>query len=348
MNQSKECLSIASQLMLAKSLLDWRENPDMSFRRIFRLNFNQTFLASRPLKSDTLLDLAITTTLFNLVRQTFVTNYEYLRHNIDDKMSNQLKSIRNQTSDNSSNINTTKFMDVIRQSLAHNDISSETPNWKLNKEFKVEINFKGQNFTFDLFQFHTIMNEFLTLKKQSSYSNFEINQNELSKLISTRKLSKGNIKNCIRLYKQFNNQPYDLDTHQCSALANLFTHSKSELSTNQLLFIADNNYFILQKLCPLKHNAGHISYLNNLCFRSLIKLRQNYISRQNYLDASEDFEYDVNLLDETNSGDSRSKLLHYIQNNNIAFEATLLTNAMFTMFSITSPTNLLEYFNKSW
>ena len=193
MNQSKECISIVSQLMLAKSLLDWRENPDMSFRRIFRLNFNQSILSSKPLKSDTLLDLAITNTLSNLVRQTFVTNYEYLRHNIDDKMSAKLKNIRNQTSDNSSNLNTTKFMDTIRQSLAHNDLSNEIPNWKLNDEFKIEINFKGQTFTFDLFQFHTLMNEFLILKKQRFYSNFEINQDNLSKMIFKRKLSTKNI-----------------------------------------------------------------------------------------------------------------------------------------------------------
>ena len=347
MNQSKECISIVSQLMLAKSLLDWRENPDMSFRRIFRLNFNQSILSSKPLKSDTLLDLAITNTLSNLVRQTFVTNYEYLRHNIDDKMSAKLKNIRNQTSDNSSNLNTTKFMDAIRQSLAHNDLSNEIPNWKLNNEFKIEINFKGQTFTFDLFQFHTLMNEFLILKKQRFYSNFEINQDNLSKMIFKRKLSTKNIHECIKIYENIKtNELYELDTHQCSALINLFTSDEKISPISHLIQIADNNYFISQKLCPLKHNAGHISYLNNLCFRSLIKLRNNYISRQNYLDASEDFEYDVNLIDETNDGDARSKLLHFIQTENIAFEVTLLTNAMFTMFSISSPNSLAKYFNE--
>lgn len=349
MNQPNEYVSILTELLLAKSMLEWRENPDMSLRRIFRLNFNKSISANKNLPSRDLLDLAIINSLSNLVRQTFVSNYEYLRHNIDDKMSAKLKNLRNETSSGPNNLNTSKFMDAIRQSLVHNDITQETPNWKLVDNFQIEINFKGNSFTFDLFQFHTIMNEFLALKQEHFYTNFDVAQNDIGQALFKQRLTPKNIKQYVTIYKTGNKQEKDtLDQYQCSALVNLFSDETKLISTARLLMLAPNNYFIMQKLFPSKHNAGHISYLNNLCFRSLIKLRNNYLVRQDFLDASDEFEYNVELLDEHNTSAARCSLLNFVQTEIIAFEATLLSNALFTMFSIATPTNissLLDEYN---
>ena len=161
MTQPNEHIAIINEVLLAKSLLDWRKNPEVSLRRIFRVNCEKHFAPNEQhINTQTILNLAISSSLSNILRQTFVTNYEYLRHNIDDKMSNSLKRLKTSTSSSANNLNTTKFMDAIRQSLVHNDINAETPNWHLNNEFKVEINFKGNTFTFDIIQLHQIMIEF--------------------------------------------------------------------------------------------------------------------------------------------------------------------------------------------
>lgn len=343
MSQPKEHLVIINEIMLAKSLMDWRQKPDMSFRRILRINCAKHFAPNQQIDSTSILSLAITSTLFNLLRQTFVSNYEYLRHNIDDKMTKKLKKLRETTSTNSSNINTIKFLDAIRQSFVHNDIDAEIPNWYLTDEFKVKINFKNDSFTFDIMQLHNLMTEFLELKKEHVYINFDVQDRALYNAVSKGKLTPKSVKQYIIMRNKDGSQA-PMDQYQYQALYNLLTPATNIDPIKHLDMIADNNYFILQKLLPCQHNAGLISYINNMAFRSLIWLNHNYINRENFIDKAYEFESKVDLTDEVTPSDIRCSLLEFINYDSIAMESALISNTLFTLFSISQPDKLQKYF----
>ena len=332
MSQSNEHIVIINEILLAKSLMDWRQNPDMSLRRILRVNCAKHFAPNQHINTKDVLSLAVNSSLSNLLRQTFVSNYEYLRHNIDDKMTDKLKQLRTTTSNNPNNINTTKFLDVIRQSLVHNDIESETPNWRLNDEFKVEITFKNNCFTFDLWQMHKLMSEFLALKKEHVYVRFDIQDRDLFNAASKGKLTPKSIKKCI-IPIDNNGSTFTFDEYQYKALYNLLTPATKISQIHHLTMIADNNYFILQKLLPCKQNAGHISYLNNITFRSLIWLNHHFTNREEFIYHAYKFEKTVELTDEASSSNARCSLLEFINYDSIALENTLISNALFTLFS---------------
>lgn len=343
MKQQKEHIVIINEILLAKSLIDWRQNPQMSLRRILRLNCAKHFAPNQHINTQDVLNLAISSSMSNLLRQTFVSNYEYLRHNIDDKMTDKLKHLRNTTSNNPNNINTTKFMDAIRQSFVHNDIDTDIPNWHLTDEFKVEINFKSNSFTFDLIQLHKLMTEFLALKKEHVYLNFDVKDSELFNIVNKGKLTPNNVKQFIIMHNK-DGSLASFDQYQCQALYNLLTPATKISPIQHLNMIADNNYFILQKLLPCKHNAGLISYMNNMVFRGLVWLNNNFIDRKNFIDSAYNFETKVELTDEVTPSDIRCSLLGFINYDSIAFESTLISNALFTLFSISSPNKLQMYF----
>lgn len=345
MSQPKEHIAIINELMLAKSLLDWRKNPDMSLRRIIRINCSKHFVPNQSVDTEQILQLAVTSSMSNLLRQTFVSNYEYLRNNIDDKMTNKLKILRNTSSSNTSNVNTTKFMDAIRQSLVHNDIEADIPNWRLNDKFNIEINFKDNHFEFNLLQIHQIMNEFLALKKEPVFIQFYVQERDLFKAVNKNKLSPENINKYILLHDK-DNIPIDFDKYQCDALYNLLNKPASNITTKEHLnIIANNNYFILQRLLPCKHNAGHISYINNMTFRCLMWLKNNFINREKFIDQAYKFETKVDLTDEITPAEIRCSLLEFINYDSIAMESALISNALFTLFSISPQNKLQKHFN---
>lgn len=343
MSQPKEHIVIINEILLAKSLLDWRQNPQMSLRRILRINCAKHFAPHQHINSETVLNLAVSSSLSNLLRQIFVSNYEYLRHNIDDKMTDKLKHIRASTSTSPNNINTTKSLDVIRQSFAHNDIDAKTPNWKLNNEFKVEISFKHNCFTFDLLQLHQLINEFLELKIQPTFVKFEIQEQELFNAVSNKKLTPKTIKKYIIPINSDDTHSI-FDSYQYNALYNLLTPATHINPMQHLKIIADNNYFVLQKLLPCQHNAGHISYINNLVFRNIIWLNNHFINRDDFIDHAYKFEKNVELTDEKNTSNARCSLLEFINYDSIALECALISNALFTLFSISPPNKLQKYF----
>ncbi|MBQ8522963.1 MAG: hypothetical protein IJ458_04860 [Clostridia bacterium] len=344
MEQQKEHIVIINEILLAKSLIDWRKSPQMSLRRIFRINCAKHFAPNQHINTETVLNLAIASSMSNLLRQTFVSNYEYLRHNIDDKMTDKLKQLRNSTSSNPNNINTTKFLDAIRQSFVHNDIDAEIPNWRLNDEFKVEVNFKSNSFTFDLIQLHKLMTEFLALKKEHIYLNFDVKDSDLFNVVNKGKLTPNNVQKYIILHNQDGSYA-SFDQYQCQALYNLLTPATNISPIQHLNMIADNNYFILQKLLPCKHNAGLISYMNNMVFRGLVWLNNHFIDRKDFIDSAYNFETKVELTDEGTPSDIRCSLLEFINYDSIALECTLISNALFTLFSISAPNKLQKYFS---
>lgn len=345
MAQPNEHKAIINEVLLAKSLLDWRQQPEKSLRRIFRVNCANHFAPNQHINTENMLQFSVASSISNLLRQTFVANYEYLRHNIDDKMTAKLKNLKTSTSTSSNNLNTTKFMDAIRQSLVHNDINMEIPNWRLNDKFDIEINFKGNAFTFNFLQLHQIMNEFLELKKEHAYINFAVQAQGLYNAIDKRQLTVNSIKQYVFMYNKDGSRD-TLDAHQCKALYNLFTPVPGIAPSQYIDILLDHNCFILQKLLPCKHNAGHISYINNMTFRNLLWLDKNFINREDYINHAYDFEKRVELTDEKNDGITRGSLLEFINYDSIALEAALISNALFTLFSISTPEQLQGYISK--
>ena len=343
MSQPNEHKVIINEILLAKSLMDWRQNPEMSLRRILRINCANHFAPNQHINTEDVLSLATNASMSNLLRQIFVSNYEYLRHNIDDKMTDKLKQLRTSVSSTPNNINTAKFLDVIRQSFVHNDIENDIPNWHLNDKFNIEINFKSHSFTFDLWQMHQLINEFLALKKEHVYVRFDIQDRDLFNAVNKGKLTPNSIKQYI-LPISNDGSRFTFDEYQYQALYNLLTPATDISPKQHLNLIADNNYFILQKLLPCKHNAGHISYINNMTFRSLIWLKHHFTNREDFIDQAYKFEKKVNLTDEVNSSDARCSLLEFINYDSIALESTLISNALFTLFSISAPNKLQKYF----
>ncbi|MBQ7798312.1 MAG: hypothetical protein IJ371_04240, partial [Clostridia bacterium] len=282
--------------------------------------------------------------LSNLLRQIFVSNYEHLRHNIDDKMTTKLKQLKSATSANPNNLNTTKFLDAIRQSFVHNDINAELPNWHLNDQFRVEINFKGNVFTFNFLQLQQLTNEFLALKKEHVYIRFDIQDRDLFNTVNKGKLTPKNVKQFILPYNQDGSRA-TFDQYQCDALYHLLTPATDISPKEHLNIIANDGYFILQKLLPCKHNAGHISYINNMTFRCLMWLSNNFLNRENFIDKAYQFESTVYLTDEVNTAGPRCSLLEFINYDSLVLESTLISNALFTLFSISKSSDLEKYFN---
>ena len=148
MNQNPTIYALNNELLLIKSLSEWRKKPEKRLRVIFKEHYKQAYPDETSYNSKELLDTATKITITNLLMQSFTCSYEFLRNNIDDKMPAKLKNLRNQYSANTSNLNTVKFLDTIRQAFAHNDIAMENPNWQFNENFDIEISFRGQNFVF--------------------------------------------------------------------------------------------------------------------------------------------------------------------------------------------------------
>ncbi len=335
MAQQKEFLTIANELILARSFLDWRKNPKSSIRSIFKSNFNNYMkVDEKQTNSKEMLSFAIGCTTSNLLRQTFITTYEYLRNNIDDKMTERIKELKTENSSNKNNLNTAKFLDVIRQSFVHNDVKAEIPNWQIDEKFNIVINVKGNSFKFNMYELHILMTEFLSLKKDAFFINIDVREQNLFDAVKKDKLNPKTMKSLFGAKNMQNDHLLILDDYQQKALFDLFTNEQSLLGKQiRLNKLQDDNYYILVNGFPFKHNAGNIGRLNNVCFRNLFILDKNFNNKKTFFDAIMDFESTVYLVDDKTHFTTRQNLIEFMHYDTIMFEATLFSNILFSLFS---------------
>lgn len=338
-----------NQLLLIQSLMEWRETPNKSLRVIYRDNYLQAYPGKNEHNSKELLNGAIESTIANLSMQSFTFVYEFLKNNIDDKMTTNLKNLRNKLSSNSSNLNTAKFLDTIRQSFAHNDITATTPNWRYTEDFKIEINLKGNHFVFSIDEFREVMNEFLNLKQSHSLKEYSILQDKLIEATNNGKLKPDNINKFItEVYSDGSENLFD--KYQCSALYNLICYNSNKSLVNiRLDKLLSYNSFLLARMLPLKQGGGMMAFKNNMCTRMLFALQKAIQSRDMFVFTAAELEATFNLLDwyTTNDAKLRADMVEFMLLDTNLFEITLLNNVLFNIFSLMPPNDIAKYFNSS-
>ncbi len=348
MNQNPTIYALNNELLLIKSLAEWRKKPEKRLRVIFKENYKQAYPDETSYNSKELLDTATKITITNLLMQSFTCSYEFLRNNIDDKMPAKLKNLRNQYSANTSNLNTVKFLDTIRQAFAHNDIAMENPNWQFNENFDIEISFRGHNFVFKFDELRILMNEFLLLKKEHFTKEFDVHETKLLKALEQNKLTPKNVNSFI---VENNNKTITLfDQYQKEALFNLFVPSNDALENNiRVKKLFNNNYYILTHLLPIKQHAGMLSNRNNMCLRLLIPLSCPMEHRNYWAPAAKHLEKICNPIDSPGFDDSyeRGCLAEFMINDSNLIEIYLLSNALFNIFSLTTASILEPYLNET-
>lgn len=344
MKLSPNLNALNNEMILITSLLKWRETPNKSLRVIFKQLYKSCYPDADISNSRELLNKTIETTTTSLTMQSFTYCYEFLRNNIDDKMPAKLKNMRNKLSSNTSNLNTVKFLDTIRQSFAHNDITAETPNWRFNDNYNLEINFKGQNFVFEDDELRLLMNEFLKLKKNHFSKLVTIHQ-DLPDIVEKGKLNKNNINRYITQYTDRKVEPFD--KYQCNAIYNLICpDNDNSVNRDNLEYLLDNDYFNLTKFLPFKQHAGMLASKMNMSIRLLTILMQAVENRGLFVLVAKTFEKEIDLVDSNGCDNSnvRTDIMDYMLNDTILFEYYLTSNALFNMFSMYTSEQLKPYF----
>ena len=333
-----------NEMILITSLLKWRETPNKSLRVIFKQIYKSCHPDADISNSRELLNNTINTTNISLTMQSFSYCYEFLRNNIDDKMPAKLKNMRNKLSSNTSNLNTIKFLDTIRQAFAHNDITAENPNWRFDDAYNIEINFKGQSFVFEEDDLRLLMNEFLKLKKNHFQKLITIHQ-DLPDVVEKGKLNKNNIN---RYITQYTDRKVELfDKYQCNAIYNLICpDTDNNVNRDNLEYLLDNNYFNLTGFLPFKQNSGKLASKMNMSVRLLTILMQAVENRPLFVLVAKKCEKEIDLVDTNNFDDSdgRTDMIDYMLNNTLLFEYYLTSNALFNMFSTYTSEQLKPYF----
>lgn len=341
MTESDKSLSVlwhtlGVQLLLSQSLSKWRKTPETSIRVLYKDLFKKTFsIKDGSYDSKWALYSAIGSTQASLLRQTLVLHYEFLRNNIGDKMSNELKNIKNSAFSNSNNYNTAKFLDIIRQSFSHNDIYKEFPNWTLNTDGKIEMYYKNDKLTFTFLELQTIINEFLLLKKEHTMYCFEISEDELREQIKKKKLNADNLGRYITCKDEKGNTLV-LDDKQKSAIVNLIYSTNFE-------YLIRYNYYVFAQAFPLKNNAGTLLRYTNRLFRNLCSLAEGFQNRQVFINSSKNFEKVVDLIDRIGGPVQEQHMIDFMYNNSMIPEVIIYTNALFTLFSLHTPEDLKPY-----
>lgn len=349
MNLEKEnmnYISLAQEMLLFKGLIEWRKNPDKSLRKIIKDSCKYDMKLYQNFNSKQLLEACISSTISNLLRQNFVTCYDFLRHNMDDKMPTKLKQLRDALSKSKTNLNTLKLLDIIRQSFAHNDIKAENPNWTLNSEFKIEINFKGNQFEFDFVELHDLFLQFLSLKNNDEFFTYGIKFNKLITTVIKNKLTPDNIPQLVTQYKDgTENEIIPLDKYQKHALYNLF-YNKGINVENHIRLLINNKCHALSQCFPLPGYFSHIIKNNNIAIRQLFWLNKNFMSRHQFLEFCYNAEGEMTLIDSDNLWNSteRQDYALFVHENSFIFDSILLNNIMFNIFSMSHPHTLIPYF----
>jgi len=338
-----------NQLLLIQSLMQWRKTPDKSIRVIYKQNYMQSYPGENKHSSKDLLNSAIESSIANLSMQSFAYVYEFLKNNMDDKMSTKLKNLRNKLSSNTSNLNTVKFLDTIRQSFAHNDITATTPNWRYTEDFKIEINLKNNHFVFSVDEFREVMNEFLNLKQDHFEKQYLVLQSKIFDCANKGTLKPENINKVItEIGDDGGKMPFD--KYQCSALYNLICYTSNKSLINMRIDkLLDNNIFLLARLLPLKQSGGMMAFKNNMSIRMLYALQKAVLSRDVFVYVSAELESKYNLLDwiKINDADSRADMVEFMLVDTNLFEVTLLNNVLFNLFSLIPPNDISKHFSHS-
>lgn len=341
-------ISLAHEMLLFRGLVEWRNNPDKSFRKIIKDSCKYELRLYEEFNSKQLLEACIASTISNLLRQNFVTYYDFIRHNMDDKMPAKLKNLRDTLSVTKTNLNTIKLLDVIRQAFAHNDIKAETPNWTLNKDFRIEINFKGNQFEFDFIDLHDLFGQFASLKNNHKFFTFGISIDRLIKAATANRLTPDNISRLVTQYKDgTENEVIPLDKHQKCALYNLFYNHGVDVE-NHIRILTSNKCCALSQCFPFPGYFSHIIKNNNIAIRQLIWLNKNFISRHQFLEFCYAAEGHMTLIDSDalwNSTERQDYAL-FIHENSFIFESMILNNVMFNIFSMSNPNTLKPYFER--
>jgi len=342
-NYQNEFTYIGFEIALAKSFLDWRANPLASFRSIFRQNFDP-YNKYKGANSKEILNITIHSALFNLEKQVFISAYDYLRNNITPSMSNAIKKIKTCASNTNDNLNTAKFLDVIRQSIVHNDIDAPRPNCKLTDSDTVVISYKNFTFTFTLEGFNILTTEFIHLKQQRFSFYLETHAKDLIKHIRKDTLTEDKMASIVFAYDD-NKKPLTIDRWQRKALYNMFANAGGGLEgrINRFEDFYEDKFFILNDYFPFPHNAGAISRLDNLSTRIIPQLLDNYIDRDTFMSAVLDFEEEIKLIDDTSAPHLRQHLIQFIMDETLLFESTLLMNCLFGLFSSVPASKLQPY-----
>lgn len=344
-NENFNYISLVNELLLFKSLLAWRNQPDKSLRMIIKqICRDEMHLYNNSLDSKQLLSISIACTISNLLRQNFVSCYDFLRRNIDDKMTVKIKNLRDSISTKKTNINSVKLLDVIRQAFAHNDIKIENPNWTLNENFHIEMNFKGNNFIFDFIELHDLLFEFIQLKKESSYLTFKLKHGNLLRAFKSNKITPDNIGSFITFYDDNNNE-ISLDKYQKLTLYNLIYSNESFNPEERINQITNSNYYIISQCLPLKRNAGAIVRLNNMGIRQLMWLDKNFMSKDVFLDACDMCEQQIHLVNaDAWHYSARQQYSQFVHEDSFLFESSILNNIMFNIFSMIKIDEVSTYF----
>lgn len=340
---------LTNQLLLIKSLLDWRRAPEKSLRVIYRQNYLQAYPTDTGHSSKELLNAAIESTISNLTMQSFTAEYEFLRKNITETMSKDLKDIRNRLSTTATNLNTTKLLDTIRQSFAHNDINMPTPNWKYTQDFKIEINLKNNHLLFEVDDLRNLMNEFLLLKQNHFLKSFQISIDKLTYAANHNKLKPDNINKFITEVRQDGTHEL-FDKYQSNALYNLIINDYDiNFPRNRVDEVLDNNSFIISQLMPLKHNGGLQSFRNNLTVRMLYTLQNAVINREVFEITASNMEKNYKLIDWYSSDrlNGRLSMINFMLTDSDLFEVTLISNVLFNIFSLIPANQIFNHFNLS-
>ena len=340
-------ISLAQEMLLFRGFVEWRKNPDKSLRKIVKDACRHEMKLYENFDSKQLLEACISSTISNLLRQNFVTCYDFLRHNMDDKMPTRLKQLRDDLSKSKTNLNTIKLLDVIRQAFAHNDIKAENPNWTLNEDFKIEIDFKGNKFEFDFVELHDLFGQFLSLKNNHKFFTFGVSINRLIRAATKHNLTPENVSLLVHQYEDgTEDKEIPMDTYQKHALYNLF-YNKGVDVENHIQILTDNKCHALSQCFPLPGYFSHSVKNNNIAIRQLIWLNKNFVSRHQFLAFCYEAESQMTLIDSDtlwNSTDRQDYSL-FIHENSFIFESMILNNIMFNIFSMSHPNTLKPYFD---
>ena len=300
-------LSLAQEILLFRGFMEWHNSPDKSLRKILKDVCKYEMHLYEEVDSKKLMEVCISCTLSNLLRQNFVTHYDFLRHHMDDKMTTKLKKMRDEFSKSKTNLNTTKLLDVLRQAFAHNDITMENPNWTLNNDFNIEINFKGHQFEFNFLELHDLLLEFSSLKNDSKFFTFGVAIKSITKAASNNKLNPNNISKFVTQYVDgTEDHIIPLDKYQKQSLYHLFYNDGVDVERN-IHLLTTNKLHILSQCFPYPNSSGIIQKNNNLAIRQLIWLNKHFMSRDTFLDMCFGAEGEMTFIDSDKLWNSSEK-----------------------------------------
>jgi len=271
----------------------------------------------------------------SLLRQAIIFVYEYSKNNeksLPQKEKNNFRNLKTKICNDQSlqTIDIEKLLKIMRDSIAHNSDAVKYPNARIdlhdNVSIKKKVN-KKQNLNLELTPEN--INEFLFMcshyvqNPKFSKSTIAIDKDILVEKLKNDKLKIMDIPKIVEYYDE-NQQLITLDCYQIKCLFNTFNnYSKYITGEHKDECIS----FILGKF-PFKDNCiGNLQYVQRAGkFVNSLKFNKEYS------------EYKI-------VGEKNVQNLERLMTIR-EIEATLYLNALFCIFSISSPQDLKIYFSK--